>query len=191
MRREPPPPPPGGRTENYPPPGGRDENYDHRGRAGAVEGWERERGPEWDRGAAHRDELRAAGDQSEWDHHSRRDRSEPRDHSGWDRSGPEDRSSAPMRDRSVSEYSVSVPGRRRAAPPAWDGTLDGVASRWGTLERPAAAAAAADEQLQQLDSALARQRQLLTATAAAAAGEQTAQERFAQSVSDGTDRDWW
>ena len=96
-----------------------------------------------------------------------------------------------MRDRSVSEYSVSVPGRRRAAPPAWDGTLDGVASRWGTLERPAAAAAAAaDEQLQQLDSALARQRQLLTATAAAA-GEQTEQERFAQPVSDETGRDWW
>ncbi|XP_043190702.1 MAP7 domain-containing protein 1-like [Amphibalanus amphitrite] len=133
------------RSEPPAPPGDRGVNY------GAVGGqtWERGRETEWDRDA--RGPGPGPRDPSDWE------RSE------WDRSGPGERSSAPMQDRSVSEYSVSAPGRRRAAPLAWDGTLDGVASRWGTLERPTAA----DEQLQQLDSALARQRQLLAATAAA------------------------
>ena len=162
----PPPPPPGGRWENYP--------SSAAGAASVAEAWDRSGASasvgasggasEWDR-RGH--ELSETHNRSEWD----RPRTEQHDRSGPDRTERTERSSAPMRDRSFTEYSVSAPGRRRAAPPAWDGTLDGVASRWGTMERTPGD----EEQLQQLDSALARQRQLLAATAAAAA--ETAERR--------------
>ncbi|KAF0292655.1 hypothetical protein FJT64_009354 [Amphibalanus amphitrite] len=147
------------RSEPPAPPGGRGVNY------AAVGGqtWERGRETEWD--CAERGPGPGPRDPSDWDPE-------------WDRSGPGERSSAPMQDRSVSEYSVSAPGRRRAAPLAWDGTLDGVASRWGTLERPTAA----DEQLHQLDSALARQRQLLAATAAATERAETAAAKSSEAM---------